>query len=57
MTSRPPISLDAHRLPKSLLRDGWWLVETREAIVIPFPKRDQRPTPDARAETKKETKS
>lgn len=57
MTRLPPISLDAHRLPKSLLRDGWWLVEKREALVIPFPGRNLRPPPDARPQTNKESKS
>jgi hypothetical protein len=57
MTKRAPIKLKPRRLPKSLLRDGWWLVEPREAQIIPFPLRNQAPRMCGPAQSHKEKTS
>ena len=46
-----PVSFAQSRLPRTLLRDGWWLESspTRDAIVA-FPKRDaSNPRPRSRS--------
>jgi hypothetical protein len=37
-----PIAFDRPRLPKSLLRDGWWLESP--GAVVPFTKSPQKPS-------------
>ena len=37
-----PVSFQRPRLPKSLLRDGWWL-EAQPAVVVPFAKSERKP--------------
>jgi hypothetical protein len=44
-----PVSFNRLRLPKSLLRDGWWL-ESPPCAVLPFAK--SPPKPSARRESK-----
>jgi hypothetical protein len=38
-----PVSFNQPRLPKSLLRDGWWL-ESPPFAVLPFAKSPPRPS-------------
>jgi hypothetical protein len=38
-----PVSFNQRRLPKSLLRDGWWLESSTHAVV-PFAKSPPKPS-------------
>jgi hypothetical protein len=38
-----PVSFNRPRLPRSLLRDGWWL-QSSPCAVVPFAKSSQKPS-------------